>query len=288
MTTERPAFIISGDMNITLILEGQTHSIGTSHANHGRILEALKAGDWDALPTLVSLPKTLAAVSSGQVTVNEFGEVAYGGEPVHNTVAKRITLFFQNGLDFMPLVKFLENLMNNPSRRAVEELYGFLENEGMPITEDGCFVGYKAVREDYLDIHSGSFSNKPGDVHVMPRNLVDDDARKSCSNGFHIGSQQYAVSFGGSQGRIMLVKVNPADAVSVPYDGCEKLRACRYEVIQEVDRSTILQSPLFEQEPGLFEEEETEESECFGCGEPAGWCICDDYDPDADNDDDWN
>jgi hypothetical protein len=242
---ERPHFIISGDLNVTLILNGQTHSIGQSHPNHQAILDAIKAKEWSRLNDLVDIPQAMERYSEGQVVVNEFGEVFFGDEPVHSTVAQRITLFFQQGLDFKPLVRFMENLAANPSFRAREELYTFLENEGMPITEDGCFIGYKAIRNDYRDIHSGKFDNSVGAVHEMARNLVDDDARKACSNGFHIGSQAYAASFGGHDARMMLVKVNPADAVSVPYDGGEKLRACRYEVVAEVDKSTILQEPMY-------------------------------------------
>lgn len=245
---QEPAYLITGDLNITLVLDGQTHTIGTSHPNHQIILEAIKNKDWAMLPDLVDMPQSLSAKTEGLVSVNEFGEVFYAGEPMHNAITARISQFFQQGLDFQPLMKFLQNLMNNPSKRAVEELYTFLENEGMPITEDGCFVGYKAVRDDYTDLYSGQFDNHPGQVLEMARNLVDDDARRACSNGFHVGSQAYASSFGGRYDRIMLVKVNPADAVSVPYDGGEKLRTCRYEVLREVDRSTLLQEPVYTEE----------------------------------------
>ena len=245
MTMERPQFIISGDLNITLILDGQTHAIGTSHPNHARVLEAIRNKEWDALSDLVDIPQAMATYSDGSVNVNEFGEVFYGGEPVHNTVASRITTFFQNSLPFEPLVLFLENLMENQSRRSVEELYGFLENEGMALTEDGCFVGYKGVRDDYMDVHSGTFDNSPGQIIEMARREVDDDGRRTCSYGFHVGSQRYAAGWGE---RVMLVKVNPRDAVSVPYDGGEKLRVCRYEVLREVEKTDVIESPLFERD----------------------------------------
>ena len=242
---ETPQYLITGDRNITLVLDGQTHTVGSSHPNHAEVIQAIKDQAWDTLPSLVDIPTAISTYSEGNVVVNEFGEVSFDGQPLHNTLADRIGQFFREGLPYDPLVKFLENLMNNPSNRAVEELYTFLENEGMAITPDGCFVGYKAVRADLKDIHSGTYDNSPGTIHEMARNLVDDDARRSCSNGFHVGSQSYAASFGGEDARIMLVKVNPADAVSVPYDGGRKLRACKYEVLCEVDKTTIIQEPLY-------------------------------------------
>lgn len=281
-------FIISGNMNITLVLEGQNRSVAADHPNHSLVLDAIREERWADLPNLVDIPKAINTYSEGRVIVNEQGEVTYDGEPVHSTVAKRITMFFQQGLDFKPLVRFLENLMTNPSRRAVEELYGFLENEGMAITEDGCFVGYKGVRNDFMDRYSGRFDNSPGQILEMPRNLVDDDARRGCSNGFHVGSQSYASSWATSDGRLLLVKVNPADAVSVPYESCEKLRVCRYEVIREVAREDIIQSPLFDSDRLAQDQDDEEDefddwlqNECEYCDDPDCEGECEDNDPDC-------
>jgi hypothetical protein len=267
----RPHYLISDSRIITIVLDGQTHIVGPQHPNHQAVLDAIKDQRWADLDSLVDIPQAIQNYSEGNVTINEFGEVFYADEQVHSTVARRITSFFQEGLPFEPLVRFLERLMSNPSRRAVEELYTFLENEGMPLTEDGCFVGYKAVNEDYKDIHSKTFDNSPGQIHEMPRNLVDDDARRHCSNGFHIGSQAYAASFGGLNSRIMLVKVDPADAVSVPYDGGQKLRACKYEVLQEVDHTTLLQDSLY---GNSQDNEENYDDDCYG------WSLYDDDDED--------
>jgi hypothetical protein len=134
-----------------------------------------------------------------------------------------------DGLPVEPLVNFLKNLLANPSKRSIEELYKFLEHKNMPITDDGCFLGYKGVRDDYMDVHSGRFDNHPGKVHEMPRSKVDDDFRRGCSYGFHVGSLEYATGWGP---RTVIVKVNPKDVVSVPEDcNWQKLRTAKYEVI---------------------------------------------------------
>ncbi|NBR96976.1 MAG: hypothetical protein EBT48_05170 [Verrucomicrobia bacterium] len=102
----------------------------------------------------------------------------------------------------------------------------------MPITPDGCFLAYKSVRPDFTDHHTGKFSNRVGSVLEMERRKVDDDRNNGCSYGFHAGSLEYATTFGGNDRKVLVVKINPADVVSVPTDcDCQKLRTARYEVI---------------------------------------------------------
>jgi hypothetical protein len=133
--------------------------------------------------------------------------------------------------------------MENPSRRAVEELYLFLEHKHLPICEDGDFLAYKSVTNDYKDHHSGRFYNGVGEVLDMPRNAVCDDADVGCSYGFHAGSYEYASTFGGGDSRLVIVKINPADVVSVPKDcDCQKLRTSRYEVVKDFEQ--VYRKPL--------------------------------------------
>ena len=259
-----PKSIISNDLTVTLVLDGEVNVLGNDHPNHGKIIAALNAEDYDVLPTLVNIPKALNAYSGGAVVVNEYGEVTYNGETVHDVVTRRIQDFFQRGEDFKPLVRFLENLMANPSFNSRAQLYTFLENEGLAITEDGCFVGYKGVDANLKDKHTHTFDNSVGQIHEMDRALVDDNPNNHCSSGFHVGSQGYASGFGD---RLLLVKVNPKDAVSVPSDhNCEKLRCCRYEVLEEVKLNKILKEPL-------YSSPSNEVDCCPDCGE--SFCVRD-------------
>jgi hypothetical protein len=127
----------------------------------------------------------------------------------------------------------MENLYANPSKRAVTELYGFLEKNNLPITPDGYFLAYKKVRKDFLDVHSGTMDNSPGTIVEMERNKVDDNKDQTCSTGLHFCGMSYLSHFGGE--RTVIVKINPADVVSIPSDYNDaKGRACRYEVIGEM------------------------------------------------------
>ena len=137
------------------------------------------------------------------------------------------------GLDTTPMVLFLTNLMQNPSKRAVDELFGFMEACTLPITPDGFFLAYKRVNNDYTDVHSGAISNTVGSVVKMERNLVDEDKSRTCSAGLHFCSYEYLASFRGA--RTVVLKINPKDVVAIPIDyNNSKGRTCEYTVVDEL------------------------------------------------------
>ena len=182
---------------------------------------------------LVDIEKAVATFSDGQVSIVN-GKVMFEGEEVHGSISKRIIEFMSKGLPFQPLVKFLENLMENPSMQSQQELYDFLEHENLPITEDGCFLAYKAVSKDFKDKWRGTFDNSVGQVCEMRRAKVDDNRSQGCSAGLHAGALNYVANYGSVDAgdNIVIVKINPEDVVSVPSDcNCEKLRTCKYEVV---------------------------------------------------------
>ena len=77
--------------------------------------------------------------------------------------------------------------------------------------------------------------NSPGTIVEMERYKVDDNKDQTCSTGLHFCGMSYLPHFGGSDSRTVIVKIDPADVVSIPsdYNGA-KGRACRYEVIGEM------------------------------------------------------
>ena len=233
--------IYNGNGTISLMLNGVMKPIDTAHRFYNEIKAALIAKDWDAIPGLVNIKEAVetainASTAKGVVTIRD-GEVFYNNTRIHNTLTDRIVSMAKEGFDIGHMVKFLENLMSNPSYRAVNELYDFLEAGGIPITENGTFLGYKKIRADWTDIHSGKFSNVVGSVVEMPRNMVDEDSSRTCSAGLHICSYGYLPHFGSSSGdRVVICEINPADVVSIPADyNNTKMRVCKYTVIGEVE-----------------------------------------------------
>lgn len=161
------------------------------------------------------------------------GSLCHYGKALTGYLANRIVELFHEGKPYGRIVKFLKNLLENPSNRVYEHLYQFLELGKNPITEDGCFLAYKLVRDDYTDCYSGTISNRVGSVISMPRQAVDDNPNNTCSHGLHICSYEYLKHFTGK--RLMVTKQNPRDVVSIPEDyNHTKMRVCCYEIIQEI------------------------------------------------------
>ena len=224
-------FILQGD-NVVIVIDGEPHTINKTHMTYNKVVEAIKAGKWDQVKELINPTKVLVNYSRGNVSVVD-GELFWRGQPFHNALASRIVSMLEDGFNIEPMVQFMNNLMRNPSKRAVDELYGFLEKNSLPITPDGHFLAYKRVRGDYKDCHTGTMDNSVGKVVEMERNMVDDNRDNTCSAGLHFCSHSYLQSFSGE--RTVIVKIDPADVVSIPSDyNNAKGRTCRYEVVGEV------------------------------------------------------
>lgn len=255
-------YIVQGS-NITVVIGTTPHTVSKNHIAYNKLLNAIKTGDWETVQDIIEPKQVVLNFGQGNVSI-QGDKIFWKGREMHNALTKRMVAMIQEDFPVEPLVAFMENLMDNPSKRAVNELYGFLEKNTLPITSDGCFLAYKKVRQDYLDVHSGTVLNKPAaymtdedrealaeaagknnevtveivdDVTVvsMERNLVDDDQNRTCSTGLHFCSRDYLSVFGGE--RIVILKINPRDVVSIPNDyNDSKGRCARYEIVDEIDK----------------------------------------------------
>lgn len=276
--------------NNTIVLvyknDGKFHTkqIPSTHPNWGDVCAAYNKSDFEKVIALSDIESAINAKFSGSFTISN-GKVMYRGNPVNGYLFDRIMFFMNNRIDCTRLVRFAENLYKNPSNRSREELYRFLEHKNMPITDDGCFTAYKGVQNDFWSKTGGSITvlkgkvndqgqiyNGVGEEVVVDRGDVDDNCANTCSKGIHAGSFEYAKSFAGDDGKIVIVKINPADCVSVPND-CDgkKLRTCRYEVIGEEYRAlsdikdiNYDKGEVFTPEP-VAQVEEVESCDCEHC-----------------------
>lgn len=232
------------DDTLMVYVGAQTFTVPRSHPRLDEILGAVIAeDDAEEFSTILEPAKAIAAAVEsqglGEVEVTS-NSVLYNGAPVADVLIDRVLDIVDLDLPLDPWVKFIQNLYANPYLAAREELYLFLEGADLPITDDGCFLAFKAVRDNFKDHHSGTFDNSVGQVVSMPRELVDKDRRNTCSVGLHFCSKGYLRSFYHGSGHCMVVKVNPADVVSIPADYSNtKGRTWRYEVVGEIPWSDV-------------------------------------------------
>mgnify|MGYP003965035807 CR=1 FL=1 len=225
--TEIPAYTQTNE-SITVVIAGTPHTIKSDQDNWGDAREAIFHEKWELLLELIAPVVILSKWAKGLFRVED-NLVFYDDEVIPQELNVRILQMAKAGDDPAFLFQFWERLQRNPSYRSVEQLYPFLEHQGIPIVEGGFFLAYKGVTEDYMDCHTRKISNKPGEVLEMNRNRISDDPNQGCHYGYHVGALRYASSFGP---RTVIVKVDPEHVVCIPYDSShQKMRVCKYEVI---------------------------------------------------------
>lgn len=222
---------------LTVVIKGRPFTVAKDDKSYNDAVALLRTGteaEFEDLLTRVQR-KLQQVLSLAPNMEYSGGAITFQGEVLHNYAADRLINMIEAGMDYTPLAKFLVKLQQNPSKRVVDNLYEFLEKGSIPLADDGDFLVYKAVRGDFKDIHSGTFYNGIGAVCTMPRNKVDEDPNRTCSNGLHVCSFDYLPSFAHADGHVMICKVSPANVVAIPADyNATKMRVSQYVVIDEV------------------------------------------------------
>ncbi len=231
-TNKEPKFLVTSN-TVMIAIDDEIHTVDSSHGNFNLIKEAISQKDFELAIELSDIIKAVSKYSSGDVEVT-CDSVKYKGKEFSNDLTNRILDSMANGVKPKELACFMNNVMQNTSYRAINELFRFLRACSLPITSDGYFLAYKKVRSDYTDGRTGTIDNSIGSKPSMLRSDVDDDSNNTCSTGFHFCSLKYLDnSIGGS--RVMVVKIHPKDVVSIPKDyNDSKGRCCEYEVIGEL------------------------------------------------------
>jgi hypothetical protein len=227
---------------ITVICNGEARSVSKGYPKFNKLKQTLIDANFSdnklaEVYQLLDLASFVETFSEGNLTVNhEEGKVFYGSFEIKNVLTDRMMGMLSNQEDVKPLVRFLDKLLMNPKKGVVEELYPFLKHNDIEISEAGDIIGYRGIRPDWKDCHTGKMDNSVGKVLTIPRHMVDDDPDITCSSGLHVAALAYASDFSGT-GRLVKVKVCPSDVVSIPtdYNGM-KMRCCKFEVLSEVER----------------------------------------------------
>ena len=289
---------VSGDVQASITSDAESYADAVAYLSSARP-EDLDAGTVRALVDPRSSVESYITRVSDRVSFRG-SELLFDGDPVNTSLAStiiRLATEDESG-DPAKLIKFLENLMNNPSEHSREQLYDWIAPRDITITQDGHFLAYKGLREDFTSINSGPgivnnveytgsthLDNTPGNVVEFSRSKVVANSSIGCAVGLHAGTHEYASGF--AEGKLVLVKINPRDVVSVPTDcDAQKLRVCRYEVLEEVqekvdrvlwDYSSIEEDsdPEYDEDESILRVDEDEDD----------WSPEDDWPEDEDEDD---
>lgn len=222
-----------GNVSITLP-DGTIHTLGSNSEifnDVGMLLLNNKIDEAVALIEAGIAAKAEVAIDLGPDMKLLDGILYWHGIKQESGIARRIVSDIETGKFDNRYVEFMRKLMLNPSYKSVEMLYDFLEHNKFEILENGNILAYKGLKRTEngpRDWFTGLVPNWANTTVTMPRNMVEDDPTKACSQGLHIASKEYARDYGN----VVEVSVDPADIVSVPYNyNNKKCRCCRYEVL---------------------------------------------------------
>lgn len=212
-----------------------------SHPTFSVLRKAIDKGNMKRIPALVTLARNIANKTQGKVKLTRDG-ITFRGKAVPVVLSRMAARTMKQTGRADAWLRFTENFYRNPEARARQELVEFLEKAEkggypIPITDNGCFMAYKAVRDDYKDVYTGTVDNSVGQTPMMPRKAVDPNRDNQCSYGYHFCSLNYLKSFSGQ--KIMGVEVNPKDVVAIPVDyNFSKGRTWKYHVVYELMEKT--------------------------------------------------
>lgn len=227
--------------------KARTTVVRRGDARFEPIVGAIRSGRLEQIPDMLDVSTLF--IQKGLEIVN--GSVRIDGDELPDSLNQRLLDLMDAQMPVDILVKFWHNLKKNPSFNSRKMLYAFLEHNGHPLTDDGCFIAYRSVREDFKDKHTGTIDNSVGNIIEMPREKVNDNPNETCSSGLHVACYDYAKGFASV---LLEVKVNPADVVAVPVDyNGTKMRVCKFEVMAQCD--ALLSGPVYRAEEVKAKEE---------------------------------
>lgn len=146
------------------------------------------------------------------------GEKVYNGIPLYK-LSQQIREFIDAGVKDSHIMTMVEATRNPALANLAKE--GFT---GYHISTDGNLLFYKGIRDNWLDVFSGTIRNSLGKIIEMAR----DKMIPGYGPGLYVSNWKHASAHGP---KVVLVKVKPEDIFQVMGD---KLKVTKYKVLKVV------------------------------------------------------
>lgn len=217
--------------SLSIFYGDETITVTNSDNRYSKLRKACRDNDINTIFRLADLTSLMETETSAFKMKGS--RILLDGDPLPIELSTKIAGLVKSG-DTKTLENFWKRLKKNPDKRVRENLYKFLSEQGMALTEDGCFIAYKYVNKDFKDSHTGKLDYSPGKTVKLDRNKCNSDPNQSCSTGLHVGTWSYS---GEGQTTVLLTKIDPYNVVSVPNDyDCKKMRCCEVTSVKQVTK----------------------------------------------------
>lgn len=227
--------------SLMLVTDGSPIILTSEAPNFQEAASLVRGGDLKAVIRLLGINTEPLAASLDDKDFSWVGDSLYLkgiDEPFPPILRDKIRSFLVEGIDYTGWKNLWRKLSQNPDEVSKQSLFSWLEYYNTTIFEDGDILMYKAVNGDYSAWHRDPKGEKVywnvGTEVKMDRKEVVLDPNSACAAGLHAATIEFAQGFMGacSCPKIIDLKVNPADVVSVPKDyKFQKVRVCRAWVL---------------------------------------------------------
>ena len=98
-------FIIQGN-NVVVVINNTPHTISKTHITYQKVVDAIKAGDWDTVRDVIEPKKVVLEYGKGNVAV-QGDTLFWKGREMHNALTTRMISMLQEDFPIEPLVMFM-------------------------------------------------------------------------------------------------------------------------------------------------------------------------------------
>jgi hypothetical protein len=233
---------IENEEGVTFFSNGNTYDLSSEHLKYDEVISILDNNPEKIEEAIRFCTEPILNIVLGEVKFDySIQKVFFNGNAVENKAINYLFHLHKAGRNHSKIEKFIEKLFLNPNISTINDLFNFVQKNKMPICEDGDFLAYKVVENDYTS--RGNTKNEIG-KEISPTlswKEVDVDRNNTCSTGYHFCSWNYIENaFGGistikrKKQRLLVIKVNPANVASIPNDyNDSKGRATTYFIQEE-------------------------------------------------------
>jgi hypothetical protein len=238
------AFILTTKSGTTLLTPaGKHHTIPSSHVNYTKILDAIRERRWTDIDTLLDVKKEIEQAvqfkTDGLIRISvATGEVFFNERPLKPSFAKQLLALHEDNFDIRPYVRCLAKIEASKFDRARDYFANFMDRTITPINDEGNFILYKRVQDNYKSFYDGKTDNSIGSEPRLTEKEADPNPANTCSSGMHCCTHEYLPHYHGGQGKVVICEVDPRDIIAFVDEGSQglKLRCLGYKIIGELGK----------------------------------------------------
>ena len=146
-----------------------------------QVRELYKVADYEAISKLVLTAEDINfKYADSELSISKDGVVTINKEVLPSSLSKVIVALYKEDAPIDCFINFWNKLNQNPSNKAVNRLYEFIERHNITILPDGDLLLYRVVKRTeepgvFVDLYTGTMKQAIGDTVKMLRNKVVDD-----------------------------------------------------------------------------------------------------------------